>query len=319
MRHVSHHDARVMGHQSHHFVEVPHARLHHRSNRSHRFGCHRRTPRDRSHRHRPRPLRFLGSQGRGSRRSDRQGRSHDLDTLRAEAERADGVIHLAFGNDFSSPEALGQNIADESAALDTLGQALVGTGKPLVTVSGTPRVDGRASTEADPIPTDGPVGGRGRSVSRTLALAAQGVRASSVRLPRTVHNEGNGGFAGLLTRMARQSGVAGYPGDGEQRWPAVHALDAAVLFRLALEEAPGGTAWHAVADEGDAVRDIVAVIGRRLGLPVQSLPAETFGPLGAIFVVDQPASSARTRAELGWEPTHPSLLEDLERIAATAS
>jgi nucleoside-diphosphate-sugar epimerase len=238
----------------------------------------------------------------------------DLDILRAEAEKADGVIHLAFGNDFSSAEALGQNIADESAALDVLGQALVGTGKPLVTVSGTPLAAGRPSTEADPLPAEGPVGGRSVSVNRALALADRGVRASAVRLPRTVHNEGTGGFAGLLTQIARQSGVAGYPGDGAQRWPAVHALDAAVLFRLALERSPGGAAWHAVADEGDAVRDIVAVIGQRLGLPVESLPTEAFGPLGAIFVVDQPASSERTRAELGWEPTHPRLLEDLEKI-----
>ncbi|MEN0129276.1 MAG: SDR family oxidoreductase [Brevundimonas sp.] len=238
----------------------------------------------------------------------------DLDVLRTQAAKADGVIHLAFGNDFSSPEALAQNVADESAALDALGLALVGTGKPLVTVSGTPVAAGRPSTESDPLPTDGPVGGRSRSVNRTLALADQGVRATAVRLPRTVHNDGTGGFAGLLTQLARQTGVAGYPGDGTQRWPAVHALDAAVLFRLALENAPGGTAWHAVADEGDAVRDIVTVVGRRLGLPVESLPAEAFGPLAAIFVVDQPASSARTRAELGWEPSHPGLLDDLEKI-----
>ncbi|WP_382306645.1 SDR family oxidoreductase [Herbiconiux sp. UC225_62] len=245
-----------------------------------------------------------------------RGQLIDLDVLRAEAERADGVIHLAFGNDFSSPEALTASIADESAALETLGEALIGTGKPLVTVSGTPQAAGRPSTEDDPLPTDGPVGGRGVSVNRTLALASRGVRTSAIRLPRTVHNDGNGGFAGLLTQIARQTGVAGYPGDGAQRWPAVHALDAAVLFRLALEESPAGRAWHAVADEGDAVRDIVAVIGRRLGLPVESLPVENFGPIGSIFAADQPASSAQTRAELGWEPTHPSLLDDLENIRA---
>ena len=108
--------------------------------------------------------------------------------------------------------------------------------------------------------------------------------------------------------------MSGYPGDGTQRWPAVHALDAAVLFRLALEQAPAGTAWHAVADEGDAVRDIAAVIGRRLGLPVEAVPQETFGPLGPIFATDQPSSSAHTRQALGWEPKHPSLLEDLENI-----
>jgi len=238
----------------------------------------------------------------------------DLGTLRTGAETTDGVIHLAFANDFSSPEAVAAAVAEESAALATLGDALVGSDRPLVTVAGTPFVPGRASTEADPLPTEGPVGGRGVSVSRALGLADQGVRASAIRLPRTVHNEGNGGFAGLLTQIARQTGVAGYPGSGDQRWPAVHALDAAVLFRLALEQAPAGTSWHAVADEGDRVADIVEVIGRRLGLPVASVPEEDFGPLGPIFAADQPSSSVATRAGLGWEPTHPSLLADLENI-----
>ncbi|MEU4621153.1 hypothetical protein AB0G04_14380 [Actinoplanes sp. NPDC023801] len=173
---------------------------------------------------------------------------------------------------------------------------------------------GRAATEADPTPTEGPVGGRGQAVTGVLGLASRGVRSSALRLPRTVHNEGTGGFAGLLTGIARQSGVSGYPGDGTQRWPAVHARDAAVLFRLALERAQAGTVWHAVGDEGDQVRDIAAVIGRRLGLPVESVPVETYGPLGVIFAADQPASSAHTRQALGWEPKHPSLLEDLENI-----
>ncbi|MER7850846.1 NAD-dependent epimerase/dehydratase family protein [Kitasatospora sp. NPDC096077] len=241
----------------------------------------------------------------------------DLPVLRTGAEQADGVIHLAFSNDFSSPEALAHGIAEEGAALAALGEALIGTDRPLVTASGTPYAPGRAATEDDPLPTEGPVAGRSRSVTRVLDLAAQGVRSSAVRLPRTVHNEGRGGFAGLLTELARRTGVAGYPGDGTQRWPAVHARDAAVLFRLALERAPAGTAWHAVADEGDAVRDIVTVIGRRLGLPVASVPPEDFGAIGPVFAADQPASSARTRAELGWRPTHPSLLADLEQLAPT--
>jgi nucleoside-diphosphate-sugar epimerase len=118
----------------------------------------------------------------------------------------------------------------------------------------------------------------------------------------------------LLTDTARRTGVSSCPGDGAQRWPAVHALDAAVLFRLALESAPAGTSWHAVADEGDTVRDIATVIGRRLGLPVEAVSQETFGPLGPIFATDQPASSTRTREALGWEPKHLSLLEDLENI-----
>ncbi len=117
-----------------------------------------------------------------------------------------------------------------------------------------------------------------------------------------------------MTDQARQTGVAGYPGDGTQRWPAVHALDAAVLFRLVLESAPPGTAWHAVADEGDKVRDIATVVGRQLKLPVEAVPEETFGPFGPIFAMDQPASSAHTRDSLGWQPTHATLLEDLKNV-----
>ena len=243
-----------------------------------------------------------------------RGALADLDVLRAGVARTDGVIHLAFANDFSSPEALATAVAEETAALTTLGEELVGTDRPLVTVSGTPWVPGRVSTEADPLPTDGPVGGRGRTVMAILDLASRGVRSTAVRLPRTVHNEGTGGFAGLLTGIARQTGISGYPGDGAQRWPAVHALDAAVLFRLALEQAEPGTSWHAVTDEGDAVRDIATVIGRRLDLPVKSVPQDTYGPLGQIFATDQPSSSTHTRQTLGWNPKHPGLLEDLENI-----
>jgi nucleoside-diphosphate-sugar epimerase len=236
----------------------------------------------------------------------------DADALRAGAAAADGVITLAFGRDYDSPEALAASIAEETAALALLADELADSDRPLVTVSGTPWIPGRASTETDPLPTDGPVGGRGRSV--TALLTRPDVRGAAVRLPRTVHHDGQGGFAGLLTEAARRSGVAGYPGDGTQRWPAVHALDAAVLFRLVLESAPAGTAWHAVADEGDAVRDIAAVVGRRLGLPVGPVSPDAFGPFGPIFAADQPASSAATRAALGWHPTHPSLLADLENL-----
>ena len=238
----------------------------------------------------------------------------DLDVLRAGAAQSDGVVSLAFGRDYGTPEAVAASIAEEGAAMAALGEELVGSGRPLVAVSGTPWIPGRASTEADPLPTEGPVAGRALSVAALLGLASRGVRSAAVRMPRTVHDQGTGGFAGLLTDMARTAGVAGYPGDGSQRWPAVHARDAAVLFRLVLESAPAGTAWHAVADEGDAVRDIAAVIGRRLGLPVESRPVEEFGPFGPLFAMDQPASSARTREALGWQPTHPSLLADLENV-----
>jgi nucleoside-diphosphate-sugar epimerase len=243
-----------------------------------------------------------------------RGEIADLDVLRAGAAQSDGVISLAFSRDYSDPDGLAQAVAQESAAIAALGNELIDSDRPIVTVSGTPWAPGRPSTETDPLPTDGPVGGRGRSVNALLELASRGVRATAVRMPRTVHNEGKGGFAGLLTDQARRTGVAGYPGDGAQRWPAVHALDAAILFRLALESAPAGTAWHAVADEGDAVRDIATVVGRRLGLPVEAVSEEPFGPFGPIFAMDQPASSAHTRDALGWQPTHPSLLEDLENI-----
>ncbi|MCZ0737961.1 SDR family oxidoreductase [Phreatobacter sp. AB_2022a] len=243
-----------------------------------------------------------------------RGTLRDLDVIRAGAAETDGVIHLAFANDFSSPEALAGAIAEEAAALTTIGEALLDTDRPLVVVSGTPRAPGRLSTEADPLQTDGPVGGRARTVTAILNLALRGIRSTAVRLPRTVHNNGTGGFAGLLTNIARRTGKSGYPGDGKQRWPAVHALDAAVLFRLALEQAEAGTSWHAVADEGDRVRDIATVIGRRLGLPVESVPSETYGSLGPIFATDQPSSSAYTRQMLNWEPKHPGLLADLENI-----
>jgi nucleoside-diphosphate-sugar epimerase len=243
-----------------------------------------------------------------------RGALGDLEVLRAGAAQADGVVSLAFSPKYQTAEGLAAAIAEESAASAALGAALIGSDRPIVTVSGTPWVMGRAATEADPLPLEGPVAGRARSVNALLALASRRVRATAVRMPRTVHNQGKGGFAGLLVDEARRSGVAGYPGDGHQRWPAVHALDAARLFRLALESASAGTSWHAVADEGDAVHDIAAVIGRRLSLAVKAVPQETFGPFGPIFAMDQPASSAHTREVLGWEPTHPSLLEDLENI-----
>lgn len=232
----------------------------------------------------------------------------DLDLLRRSAEQSDGVTHLAFNHDFTR---FATAIEEEAQAVTAFGQALAGSGRPLVIASGTPVVPGRPSTESDPPSMAGPAGDRGLNAQVVLNLAAQKIRSSVVRLPRTVHNQGKGGFAGILAAAAARSGVAGYPGDGTQRWPAVHSLDAAVLFRLALEQAEPGTVLHAVADEGDSVQSIVDVIGDRLDLPVQGVPAESFGPLGAVFSVDQPASSAVTKERFGWEPSHPSLLTDL--------
>jgi len=234
----------------------------------------------------------------------------DLEVLTAAAEAADGVIHLAFSNDFSDLE---RSIAEEGLAMDTIGAALVGTGKPFVIVSGTAVADGRPSTEQDPTTTAGPVGGRGVNSQRILELASRGVRTSAVRLPRSVHERYVAyGFAGILIAAAQRSGVAPYVGDGSQRWPAVHRRDAAALFRIMLERGEPGAVVNAVGDEGDTMLSIATAIGEQLGVPVQEVPAETFGPLGTIFGVDQPASSAWTRETYGWEPVHPSLLADLE-------
>ncbi|MGA8725280.1 MAG: SDR family oxidoreductase [Acidimicrobiales bacterium] len=239
-----------------------------------------------------------------------RGDLNDPESLRAGAVQSDGVIHLAFGADFNDFE---KSVARETLAVGTFGAALEESGKPLVIASGTPALPGRTSTEADAFPTDGPVGGRGRNAQAVVDLAERGVRSAAVRLPRSVHSAGGHcGFASVLVDAARRSGVSGYVGDGTQRWPAVHRLDAARLFRLVLEQAAPGTVAHAVADEGDAMRSIAEVIGSQLDLPTEAVSSEGFGFLGNVFGVDQPASSALTRERFGWQPTHPSLLEDLE-------
>jgi len=238
-----------------------------------------------------------------------RGNFADPDSLRAGAEQADGVINLAFSNDFTNIE---QGIAEESRAVETIGAVLTRTGKPFVHAGGTPVVPGRLSTEDDPNNTEGPVGGRGRNADAVIALADQGVRSAVVRLPRSVHLRGSAyGFCSMLIAAAQQSGVSAYVGDGSQRWPAVNRLDAARLFRIALEDGAPGTVLHAVADEGDTMRSLAEAIGGALGVPVATVPAERFGVLGAIFGVDQPSSSALTRDRFGWQPEHPSLIDDL--------
>jgi nucleoside-diphosphate-sugar epimerase len=238
-----------------------------------------------------------------------RGALTDLDTLRAAARKFDGVIHLAFSNDFTN---LDEGIAQETAAIETFCAALEGSGKPLVLSSGTPVVPGRASTEQDPALTVGPVGGRGRAGLAALAYAERDVRVGLVRLPRSVHAAGGPyGFASMLVAAAQRAGVSGYVGDGTQRWPAVHRLDAARLFRLVLERGEPGTIAHAVGDEGDAMRTLAEAIGQGLGLPVAAVPPESFGVLGTMFAIDQPSTSTLTRERFGWEPTHPSLLDDL--------
>jgi len=233
----------------------------------------------------------------------------------AEAAKAcDGVIHTAFIHDFSN---MGESAKIDLAAIETIGAALAGSGKPFVVTSAIGVLEaGRLVTEND-APTPGSAGAyRVPSELAALALAARGVRASVVRLPPSVHGEGDYGFVPALIDIARKQAVSAYIGDGMNRWPAVHRRDAARLYRLALESGVAGTAYHAVADEGVATRDIAEVIGKRLNLPVEGLSEEAvaghFGWLGRFFGTDWWASSAQTQQELGWKPTHPGLLEDVD-------
>jgi nucleoside-diphosphate-sugar epimerase len=240
-----------------------------------------------------------------------RGDLDDLDTLRAGAASSDGVIHLAFIHDFADFEA---SVGADRRAIETMGAALEGSGKPLVIASGSPALPGRVATERDDSAPGSPVAARAANARAALDMAARGVRSSVVGLPRTVHGDGDRhGFIARLIGTARDKGVSGYVGDGSSRWPAVHVLDAAHLFRLAAEQAPPGSRLHAVADEGVPTRDIAEVIGRHLNLPVASVPAEDFGWLGMIFAIDQPASSALTRELLGWRPVQPGLIEDLDK------
>lgn len=233
----------------------------------------------------------------------------DLDSLRAGVAQAEGVINLAFGNDWSN---LGPCIDEETRAIQTLATALAGSGKPFVHAGLTPMVPGHASTEEDPDTTNGPVGGRGRNSQVVLALADQGVRSSVVRLPRSVHQRGSQyGFCSVLIAAAQKTGVSAYVGDGTQRWPAVNRPDAAALFRIALEDAAPGTVLHAVADGGDTMRSLAEAIGSVLAVPVESASPDSFGLIGRLFALDMPSSSALTRRRFGWEPTHPSLIADL--------
>jgi nucleoside-diphosphate-sugar epimerase len=237
----------------------------------------------------------------------------DAETLRAGAAEADAVIHVAFNHSTD----IAQSVADEAEAVETFGAALEGTGKALLIASGTPIVPGRPATEEDsPLVADpmanSPLGRRGQTAQYALALADKDVRSVVMRLPRSVHSRGHRyGLASALIATARRTGVSGYVGDGTQRWPAVHHLDAVRLFRLALEQAEPGTVVHAVADEGDPMRTLAEVIGGQLGVPAESVPAEHFGPAGAVYALDQPASSELTRKKFDWQPTHPSLLDDL--------
>jgi len=240
-----------------------------------------------------------------------RGDLDNLDSLRRGAADSDGVIHTAYLH--GSTDVAKASEADRRA-IETMGAVLAGSDRPLVVSAGTPGlVDGHVVTEAE----KAPVASIPRfSEEAALSLTAQRVRASVIRLPRSVHGKGDyHGFVPRLVSLARSKGAAGYPGDGSYRWPAVHRLDAARLFRLALESAPAGTRLHAVGDEAIPVRDIVGVIGLSLNVPVVSVPpseaADYFGFLGRVLMFDCPSSSALTQERFGWHPDQAGLLADI--------
>lgn len=250
----------------------------------------------------------------------RRGDLDDLDGLRSAAASADGVIHLAYKHEEMGAGNVAAAVAADLAAIQALAAALDGTAKPLVSTSGTAMlipagITGRPGTEADIAPAGS--GPRVDAEHLVLGLAERGVRSSLVRLPPIVHSSlDHHGFAHVLIGIARQKGVSGYVGDGSNRWPSVHTLDAARVYRLALEGAPAGSRFHAVADEGIPFRDIASVIGRGARVPTASISAsdaaEQFAFLGGFVGVDNPTSSEVTRKVLGWDPVEPGLLEDLE-------
>jgi nucleoside-diphosphate-sugar epimerase len=257
----------------------------------------------------------------------RRGDLQDLDGLKEAAADSDGVIHVAHRQDLLASGGMDAVSAAELPVMAAYGEALARTGKPLVAAGsiGSPSFGtlGRPATEEDPaLPVGDEHKGtlRARNVveAAVVGLAERGVRSSVVRLPPIMHSTADARFLPALIALAKEKGVAGYPGDGANRWGAVHARDAASLFRLVLEKGPAGKSWHAVEDEGIPFRQIAEAIGSHLGLPAVSIPADQlmlpgyFGFLAAVVTLDLPASSLITRRTLGWEPVQPSLLADLD-------
>ena len=243
------------------------------------------------------------------------GALDDFDSLRRGAAASDGVIHTAYNHDFSAYATAGET---DRQAVEALGSALVGSDRPFVITSGiTVLTPGRLATETDATDLNAPSAPRIPSEKIMESLASQGVRTSVVRLPPSVHGIGDYAFIPTLIGIARQKGVSAYIGDGMNRWCAVHRLDAAKLFQLAVEKGTAGASYHGVGDEGVFVRDIATLIGQHLNLPVVAKSAEEstdhFGWIGEFLSVDCPASSALTQQQLGWTPTQPTLLADLDQ------
>jgi nucleoside-diphosphate-sugar epimerase len=249
----------------------------------------------------------LESKGAGVLRGDLD----DLEALRRGAAANDGVVHLANKHDFG-PES----DRAERAAVEAMGNALVGTGRPFLVANGLSGIAaGRSVLETDSSPEVGPAADRGGSENFVLDLVEQGVRAAAVRFAPSVHGAGDWGFVTMLAGLARDRGVSGYIGDGSIAWSAIHRSDAARLIRLGLERAPAGSRLHAVAEEIVPTRVIAEALGRALDLPVRSVaPVDAdghFGFMSAFIGMRMTASSARTQAQLGWTPTGPTLLEDI--------
>jgi nucleoside-diphosphate-sugar epimerase len=245
-----------------------------------------------------------------------RGALDDLDSLRAGAGQADAVIHTAFNHDFSK---FVENCEEDRRAIEAMGAVLEGSARPMLVTSGVALLaPGRVATEADMPPFDSPAYPR-KSEAATAALVARGVRATTIRLAPSVHGHGDHGFVPRLIQIAREQGAAAYIGDGANRWPGVHRLDAARLYRLALEHGAEGGPFHAIADEGVTLKAIAEVIGRRLNLPVVAKSPEEaqahFGWFARFVGIDAATSSERTRARLGWQPEQPGLLADLDHPA----
>ncbi|HEX3782610.1 MAG TPA: SDR family oxidoreductase [Pseudonocardiaceae bacterium] len=243
-----------------------------------------------------------------------RGDLDDLDSLRRGALESEAVVHLANKHDWNNPA---ESTRAERAAVETIVEALVGSDHPLVIASGVAGLaKGRPAIETDPSPAVGPDSPRGGTENLALEYVDRGVRTISARFAPTVHGIGDHGFISYIAAAARRHGVSGYVGDGSSAWSAVHRSDAARLVRLGLEKAPAGSILHAVGEEAVSTRAIAEAIGRALDLPVASVAPEDavehFGFIGGFFAMDLPASSARTRELLGWAPTGPSLIADIE-------